>query len=345
VRILLHEFVTGGGMAGRAVPRSLAHEGAAMRDAVATDVVALGRHQLVVTEDARFPGVHSGGIEVEAIGPGNRSLDSLMASADAVWIIAPESNGCLALVTARAERTGRMVIGTPARAIARASHKGRLATVLNEHNVPHPATRMLRRGDEPEALARSIGYPVVVKPTRGAGCEGVSIASDGRALRAAIASARACTGGSVLLQRYVQGVAASVSLLAAGDRVVPLSVNAQFVDGSRSLSYAGGETPLVHALASRAAEAAVRACRAVGGLRGFVGADLVLTASDAIVIEINPRVTTAYVGLRAAVDVNVAGLVLAACRGRLPRHVRPRRRVRFSSSGAMLASMQLPPAS
>ena len=54
------------------------------------------------------------------------------------------------------------------------------------------------------------------------------------------------------------------------------------------------------------------------GLRGYVGVDLVLTDADAVVIEVNPRLTTAYLGVRAALDENIAALALEACAGRLP---------------------------
>ena len=207
---------------------------------------------------------------------------------------------------------------------------------------------MLGSGADYKRAAHELGYPVVVKPARGAGCLGVSIARDGVQLRRAIDIAHQVNGtGPLLLQRYVAGVAASVSLLVDGRRAVPLALNAQWVrrspqsgngrDASTArwqlLSYGGGKTPLDHALAERALETAVRTCESVPGLQGYIGVDLVLTKSEAIVIEVNPRLTTAYLGARAAFDENVAELVLAACGGVLPSALAPRRTVRFTSSG------------
>jgi hypothetical protein len=42
---------------------------------------------------------------------------------------------------------------------------------------------------------------------------------------------------------------------------------------------------------------------------------------DDVVVEINPRLTTSYVGLRAAAaaDANLAAAILAVCQGRTPR--------------------------
>jgi len=64
-----------------------------------------------------------------------------------------------------------------------------------------------------------------------------------------------------------------------------------------------------------------------------VGVDLILTESEAVVIEVNPRLTTAYLGVRWAIDANTAALALDACAGVLPSSVPVRRMVRFTTSG------------
>jgi predicted ATP-grasp superfamily ATP-dependent carboligase len=52
--------------------------------------------------------------------------------------------------------------------------------------------------------------------------------------------------------------------------------------------------------------------RAVPGLSGFAGIDLVWhPRHGAVVIEVNPRVTCAYVGLSAALGRNLAAELLA----------------------------------
>ena len=65
-----------------------------------------------------------------------------------------------------------------------------------------------------------------------------------------------------------------------------------------------------------------RAARAVAALRdptGYLGIDLILGAaadgSEDVVIEVNPRLTTSYIGLRAATDANLAGLMLTIAAG------------------------------
>jgi predicted ATP-grasp superfamily ATP-dependent carboligase len=339
MRILVHEFVTGGGFAGREVPASLGREGAVMRAALVTDLAAIGRHEIVTTAEHRFPMTAQRGVEVVTLRTQRGApLDALMASVDAIWLVAPETSGRLERLAKRAEGTGKLLLGSGAAAIRRASDKARLARRLKRYGVAHPITRCLRHSAEWRTVVQEIGYPVVVKPGRGAGCEGVSLARNARQLRDALDMARRATRRApLLLQRYVQGVPASVSLLADGRRAMALTVNGQSIGRSGVFSYRGGTTPLDHALAHDAVDEALRACGAMSGLRGYVGVDLVLTKTGAVVIEVNPRLTTAYLGVRAALDANIAELTLAACQGALPDSVPVRRRVRFTASGRIMS--------
>ena len=344
MRILVYEFASGGGLAGRDVPASLVREGGAMRAALVGDLAAMGSHQIVTTADAREDGPGHGlapGVEVVTMPAGDRArearLDRLIGSVDAVWVIAPETDGCLGRLAARVERQRKRLLGSSSDAVRRASDKARLARRLAAMGIRHPITRALDCYGSPEGTACEIGYPMIVKPIRGAGSQGVCLVRRARELRSAIDRARRATrGGRVILQEYIQGVDASVSLLADGRRATALTVNAQALSSSPTFAYCGGETPFNHALASKAMAVAVDACLALPGLRGVVGVDVMLTASDAVVIEVNPRLTTAYLGVRAAIDGNVAALALAACAGRLPTPPHVCRRVRFTASGQVV---------
>ena len=349
MRILVHEFVSGGGCAGHAVPASLVREGLAMRTALVDDLSAIGGHEIVTTTDIRFNRPAPPGVAVVPILPGDAAtLDALMASADAVWLVAPETNRCLERLAARVERKGKTLLGSGAAAIRRASDKGSLPRRLARVGIRHPETIVLASGVDARTAARLIGYPVVLKPGRGAGSQGVRLARNARELRWALDAAHSvghdathdaagtsplATEHGLVMQRYVRGRAASVSLLADGRRAVALAVNAQRVSASPDFCYRGGWTPFDHPLAAEAVDAAVRTCAALPGLRGYVGVDVVLTDEEAVVIEVNPRLTTAYLGVRAALDENVAALALAACDGILPEQPVTVRRARFTAAG------------
>ena len=341
MKILVYEFASGGGFAGRPIPASLGREGSAMASALVADLCAIRGVRVTTTIDERLrPPTRRGARVVTIAGDGGGALDDLVADADAVWLIAPERDRCLETLAARIARIGTRLLGPDAAAIRRASDKGALPRRLSARGVAHPHTQCVdagpRGGRVAAAQGRRCTYPVVVKPRRGAGCEGVSLARNARELRRAVArSAKASAERAVVLQRYVAGVAASVSLIADGRGAIPLAVNAQLLRRGLGFSYRGGRTPLRHRLAAQACDAAVRACKAVGGLRGYVGVDVVLSEIEdrAVVIEINPRLTTSYLGVRAALRGNVAAMALAGCDGTLPDVPSIQRAVRFTSDG------------
>jgi predicted ATP-grasp superfamily ATP-dependent carboligase len=77
----------------------------------------------------------------------------------------------------------------------------------------------------------------------------------------------------------------------------------------------------------------------VPGLLGYVGVDLVLgdaaDGSQDYAIEINPRLTTSYVGLRQLAEFNLAEAMLVAAAGKLEQPLRWKPgHVRFSSDGS-----------
>jgi hypothetical protein len=83
VTVLVHEWVTGGGLAGRPLPASWAAEGHAMRRAIARDFAAVPGVRVVVTLDDRFPH-EPGPWEVVRVGPGAEEAEfaRLAARAD-----------------------------------------------------------------------------------------------------------------------------------------------------------------------------------------------------------------------------------------------------------------------
>ena len=343
MRILVFEFVTGGGLAGRAVPRSLAREGLAMRTALVDDLATIKGHEIVMTTDTRFVRPVPHNVDLVPIPTSETgataTIDALVNASDAVWLIAPETNRCLERLAARIERQGKALMGPSAAAVRRAADKSRLPGLLARAGIEHPETAVISAGSNARAAATRIGYPVVVKPARGAGCGGVRLARGPRELGVAIAEAHRANGtGPLVMQRFVVGRAASVSLIADGHRAVPMAVSAQRVTAAAGLSYHGGSTPFDHPLAEAAALAASRTCAAIPGLRGYVGVDLVLTSSAPVVIEVNPRLTMSYLGLRAVLEENVAALALEACHGRLPGRPVARRHARFTAAGRVASS-------
>jgi predicted ATP-grasp superfamily ATP-dependent carboligase len=318
--VLIHEYVSGGGLAGQDLPPSWAAEGHAMRRAVAEDLAAVAGVRVRMTLDARFPD-EPGPWEVVSVGAGQEEaiVSRHAGEVDATLIIAPEMDGLLYERQAWLEREGRRIrdrglggdLGSTAAAVRLASAKHLLSDHLIRHGVrTAPA---ISSGD---LAGVDPDFPLVMKPLDGAGSLDTWLVPD-RAKLARLLASRAREDhairpiteathpwiaqrrrGEVLIQPYVEGIPMSASFLVdRSGRAQLVGVGRQAVsvrDGR--ITYEGGTVPYGD---PGTAEEARRAIEAVPGLRGWVGADFILDERGrSVVLELNPRLTTSFVGLR-----------------------------------------------
>jgi predicted ATP-grasp superfamily ATP-dependent carboligase len=248
-------------------------------------------------------------------------------------VVAPEFEDNLLRVAGEVGRAGSRFLGPDFEAIALTSDKLALAGHWREHGVPTPATT--DRG--PTACE---AFPVVWKPRDGAGSTATFRLNSALDVARAQARRTAEHAGTMILQEFVPGLAASVAFLCGPGGNVPLVPTFQLLSDDGRFKYLGGELPIPPDLAERAVRLGQRAVGCVPGLLGYVGVDLVLgDAADGsrdYAIEINPRLTTSYVGLRALADFNIAEAMLHAVAGepRGPLRWKPGR-VRFGPDGAV----------
>jgi predicted ATP-grasp superfamily ATP-dependent carboligase len=121
--------------------------------------------------------------------------------------------------------------------------------------------------------------------------------------------------GELIVQPFVPGLAVSVAFLAGpGDRLALPAAEQRLSDEGR-FRYLGGRLPLSPDLDDRARRLAERAGATIPGLCGYVGVDLVLGAAHDAVIEINPRLTSSYIGLRQLAEDNLAAVMLTLAAG------------------------------
>src|SRR5262245_27933617 len=277
------------------------------------DMVAEGRaiRDAAVADLARLPG-----IEVVVVGH-RRGFAAALRTAEAALVIAPETDGVLERLSRQVERSGRLLLGPSSGVVRLMGDKLRCARVLTGRGIPTPATRAIPLASAGARL-RSLPTPFVLKPRDGCGSRGVIRVRSAREIGPALRGVRRATRrGDCLAQEYVSGPAVSVSFIMS-PRPLSLGLNLQRL-GRGAFDYRGGETLVHHAQGTEAiaiARAAVEALeRACGGIRGYVGVDLVLGRTGPVVIEVNPRLTTSYVGLRRSIAENLAGWIVDAARG------------------------------
>ncbi|HWQ82956.1 MAG TPA: ATP-grasp domain-containing protein [Anaerolineales bacterium] len=338
--VLVYEYFTGGGCPPGELPRSLAAEALGMLWALLVDFRRWGAVRTLTALDARFahniPGLDRTTLPADfvvSIDPASQEqvFSTLLQRCDAVLIIAPETGGVLSRLTAQAEAAGVPVLGSSSASIAIAGDKSVCARLFSAAGLPAPLT-FAAAFDTAAQAADKIGYPVVIKPLDGVSSAGVCLVPAPADLPRALDILRQETiHKSILLQSYIQGIHASVSLLVSAGRSLPLSLNRQRIEPGCPFEYLGGEIPLAHPAAVRAFELAQAAVALLPGLQGYIGVDMLLSGPDAWLIEINPRLTTSYVGLRQVIPLNLAHAIWDACRHKvLPSSVALDGRVEFS---------------
>lgn len=242
----------------------------------------------------------------------------LAAECDRTWIIAPEFQGLLTDRCRRVELLGGTLVGPGSAATEICSDKLRLAAVLEENAIPTIPTHHFCRD---QASPSELAFPCVVKPRDGAGSQDMwLVRSESEFHRLLPELWRAELLASAIWQPHVPGRSLSVGVLIqeATSSYLPLPVAQQNLGDDGRYVYRGGEILMDRAL-DAVAEAAVNACRLVPGLRGYVGVDLILP-SDGVprVVEINPRLTTSYLGYRRATPENLVERILFPGRFREP---------------------------
>ena len=226
----------------------------------------------------------------------------------AVWLVAPESAGIATALTRQLERCDATVLGCRSDAVALASSKSRCLARLAAVGITTVPTWPLTRAPLTEHALW------VVKPDVGCGCQ------DMRRLSATDAAHLDVDGA--IAQPWLDGLTMSLSLLVADGCCELLSINRQHIDiaASGALALAGiSRCPALDPmLVGRLRLLARRIADAIPGLAGYVGVDFVLMPDgEAVVLEVNPRLTSAFVGLSDFLDRSVAGDIMAALAPRL----------------------------
>jgi carbamoyl-phosphate synthase large subunit len=104
------------------------------------------------------------------------------------------------------EKYGVRVLGTPIRGIKRALSRDLFQRAMKEAGIPIPPSAAARSPEETLDLARSIGYPVVVRVSFNLGGAGAFVARSEADLKARIYKAFAQSAiGEVLVEKYLEG--------------------------------------------------------------------------------------------------------------------------------------------
>jgi predicted ATP-grasp superfamily ATP-dependent carboligase len=282
--------------------------------ALAADFAAIPDSRVTVLRDMRLAELPLRGcevVEIQSASDWREEFDRLSATADHSLIVAPEIDGILLDSLRQARAGGGRLLNVSEEFATIASDKQRTAERLAAAGVAVPDSVLLDA--EEQKLPADFPYPAVLKPLDGAGSQHTLLVTGPHDEPPPYPWSRR-------LERYCVGRAASVAVLCGRGcrRTLPPAWQTLSADGR--FTYLGGAVIDVPQLAGRAEALAMRALDALPPAAGYVGIDLVLghdpDGCEDVVIEINPRPTTSYVGLRRAVRENLAQVWLELAAGR-----------------------------
>lgn len=301
-------------MAGELLSPSLAAEGGMMLQALIDELKHLSALDLLVPLDLRCTGV-SLPLNAEIVPIAEDQdvmslLPELIARCDAVWPIGPETDGILAGIAEMVVAQQKMLLLSRPDAVTRCGDKLATYRTLSSHGIPVVETRPL------DALQSNAGFSrSVIKPVDGVGCLGGIIVDNGQEFQRVVSSLE--FPGRHVIQPYCDGQAISLSCLFKQGNGWLICCNQQLIDIANSrfelrgclVNVANPWRDFYQVLIQWVA-------KAVPGLWGYVGIDIIESPNQGPqVLEINPRLTTSYVGIRHATGINVAEQVMHLLHG------------------------------
>jgi len=328
MKILVFEYITGGGFNKQELPESLAGEGRLMLQALLDNLRSYAAPEkgisVVVMLDSRINGsINTAGVDTVTIKPEQNSHEEfarLAQHCDAVWPIAPEFDGILQILCQTVESLGKKLLTSPASVVATTGNKFNTYQHLKQYHIATVPTRMFT--NDTQQLAQALveldsASPAgkveqwLVKPFDGVGCADSYILTDRQDFEQ-----MQSRQGQYVIQPHIQGKKTSLSCLFKRGSGWLVCVNLQQFDIIRQqyqLSKIIVNYPSELSVYQRLVD---NIAYALPELWGYVGIDLIETPEQLLVLEINPRLTTSFVGIYAALGINIAENILQLLKGK-----------------------------
>ena len=309
MKILIFEYITGGGLCREDLPASLAAEGLLMVKALLRDLSELDGIETVLLLDNRLMERLTVGdnvtiVDIDRSDDIQTVLERQLDYCDAVWPVAPEMDNILLDLTQMFEKHQKPVLSSSSEAVALTTDKLTTFQQLTSHRIDAVATESLQSADIFQNCKR------VVKPIDGVGCEQTRIIDGAGALARLLP--QMAVPERYIVQPFIEGQPKSLSCLFKSGRGWLLSVNAQviqIVDHRFKLLACKVNEQNVTTDSYR--HLVDRIACVFPELWGYAGIDFIETPKGTVVLEINPRLTTSYAGIHQALGINVAKQVLS----------------------------------
>ena len=336
MKILVFEYITGGGLNKQALPESLLQEGRLMLQALLDDFRELKAQadyaslSVVVMLDVRHQQqINTQGFEVAIIDANQdcaTEFKHYTQQCDAVWPVAPEFDDILATYCAVVEQAKKQLLSSPANAVALTGNKYNSYQHFKLHHINtvptrlyHPDVKELEQSLQSllQELSPATGATPslsdaqwLIKPIAGVGCVDTYVLSSIDSFKQINFNS-----GDSLIQPHIDGEKLSLSCLFKAGTAWLLCVNQQHFSLHEQQYHLNAITVNVPCEQKGYIKLIADIATAFPDLWGYVGIDLIKTSTQTFVLEINPRLTTSFVGIKAALGINVVQNVLELLAG------------------------------
>lgn len=325
-KLFIFEFVSGGGYNNLLIPSSLFCEGYSMLKSLIEDFSELN-FEIYTLLDKRiaYLGRFLKANKITFVDENCNYLEKykkVLLKSDACFIIAPEFSNILYKLTEIANIYGKKVYSIGLEGIKIGASKIKTYQFFGQSHIPTPETYLIPIVGNSLDLNfihkkfEDLNHSIIIKPEDGVGAENILHITKKSQISSIFEKNTINIDFSrkYILQRYIEGLDMSLSLIGIEDQnqVNPyiLSINSQNVllhMGSFESQYNGGMTP-----AENSEEIKDDLNKLLHRLNfsyfcGYFGIDFILTHENSFqFIEINPRLTTSYLGIRNIYDINLS---------------------------------------
>ncbi len=329
--LFVFEFISGGGLNKSSIPSSLFCEGFGMMRAIINDFKKLG-FKISTLLDNRIRHFQNL-LDVDLIFYIDSKINyisifkNIVKKNEFCFIIAPESSEILKNLTEIVKINNKKLLSIDTKGIEIGTYKYRTYKFFRKNKLETPKTfkiPMEHKIPNKEFIISKFNIfqsPIIIKPDDGVGAESIIYLSKEDQIKNILTERLKTLDNerNFLLQEYVDGQSLSLSLMnyyspeTTEYRTKILSINTQKIALStinNSVNYLGGYTPYSNykKLYKKISEIFdhINLCE----FNGLFGIDFVQNKHKISFIEINPRITTSYLGLRNVLNKNPADLIV-----------------------------------
>jgi len=331
--VFIFEFVSGGGFNQVDIPSSLFCEGFGMLRSIIADFKAMDFIISTILDYRIY--FLSNLLEADIIQKVDAKdnyiniFKNQVRNCKYIFIIAPESSNILYELTEIAKNYKKIILSVDLEGIKLSTSKIMTYSFFKKNKINTPKTYLIPLRNKKFDLEfiiqkfKELKRPIIIKPEDGVGAESIYYFGSENQIREFFHSLDNSFkyNRTYILQEFIDGRDLSISLIGSSSNLnsqiatpIFLSINSQDVEITNlkiKSEYFGGYTPVEDQKEILNYLSKILNKVNLSKFSGYYGIDFIQKKNKTVhFLEINPRLTTSYIGLRNVIDINPVELII-----------------------------------